>query len=35
MQSESPASLLEKLADFVELERLCCPFFGFAIIVEQ
>jgi len=26
--------LLEKLAAFVELERLCCPFFGFAIIVK-
>jgi len=26
--------LLTKLAEFIALERLCCPFFGFAIEVE-
>lgn len=26
--------LLNKLAEFMELERLCCPFFGFAVELE-
>jgi hypothetical protein len=29
-----PESLLD-VAQFVELERLCCPFFGFAVDVEK
>ena len=30
---DSP-DLLAKLGEFIALERLCCPFFGFAIEVE-
>jgi hypothetical protein len=30
-----PAELLLDVARFVELERLCCPFFGFFIEVES
>ncbi len=26
-------AILGKLAEFIELEKLCCPFFGFAVIV--
>ena len=28
------ASVLGRVAKFIELEKLCCPFFGFAVIVE-
>ena len=28
------ANILEQTAQFIELEKLCCPFFGFAVIVE-
>ena len=31
--NDSP-DLLRKLGEFIALERLCCPFFGFAIEVE-
>ena len=27
-------SVLTRVAEFIELEKLCCPFFGFAVIVE-
>lgn len=30
-----PASLLERAAKFVSLEKLCCPFFGFLLEVER
>ena len=30
----SEESILPHLAEFIELEKLCCPFFGFTIDVE-
>lgn len=30
-----PAEKLREVAEFVALERLCCPFFGFVIEVEK
>lgn len=27
-------NLLQKLGEFIELEKLCCPFFGFTVEVE-
>ena len=33
-QLQPGSGLLTKLGEFIELERLCCPFFGFALEVE-
>jgi|SRR4030095_16202465 hypothetical protein len=32
---ESGPDLLTRLAEFIDLERLCCPFFGFNVEVES